>query len=259
MHPASSAGTVSDTPRVLYIHVMKTGGTTLLQHLRKNIPPDELYPNAERDMSLDSSRPFTVRHLRLDYLRNLPEERRNRIRVYAAHFPYVATEALGGDLTTMTILRDPVDRTISMLRQWSRNRPEASLSLEEVYELPEVFDRLLHDHQTKIFSMTADDEPTGYMQMIDVDPARLALAKDNLATVDIVGLTEQYDDFLDLVVERFGWTVDRGVRANASPPENELAASDALRQRILEDNALDVELFEYATALVDARRRARQA
>ena len=42
--------------RVLYIHVMKTGGTTLMQHLRENIPPDELYPDPELDMSQSTRR-----------------------------------------------------------------------------------------------------------------------------------------------------------------------------------------------------------
>jgi hypothetical protein len=254
MAPPSSPA-AQEPPRILYIHVMKTGGTTLMQHLRENIPPDELYPHPDEDMGFDTVRSVTLRHLRLDYLRKLPEERRRRLRVYAGHLPYVAAEILDGPLITLTILRDPVDRTISMLQQWSRNRPEANLSLEQVYALPEVFERLLHNHQTKIFSMTTDDDPTGYMQMIEVDAGRLALAKQNLAKVDIVGLTERYDDFLDLVVDRFGWEINRGVRANVAPPESELPASDELRRRIAEDNAIDMELYEHAVQIVAERER----
>jgi hypothetical protein len=254
MAPPSSPA-APEPPRILYIHVMKTGGTTLMQHLRENIPPDELYPHPDEDMGFDTTRPVTVRHLRLDYLRKLPEERQRRLRVYAGHFPYVAAEVLGGPLITLTILRNPIDRTISLLQQWSRNRPEAGLSLEQVYDLPEVFERLLHNHQTKIFSMTAEDDPTGYMQRIEVDAGRLELAKQNLAQVDIVGLTERYEDFLDLVVDRFGWEINRGVRVNVAPPESELPAGDDLRRRIAEDNAIDVELYEHALEIVAARER----
>jgi hypothetical protein len=248
-----NGATAASAPPVLFIHVMKTGGTTLLQHLRKNLGAEELYPNSEVDIVVESSRKFTLRHLTLDYLRRLPEERRQKIRVYAGHFPYLVTEAFDPPATTLTLLREPVARTISLLRQWSRNRPELSLSLEEVYELPGVFDRLLHNHQTKVFSLTAEDEPRGYMKPIDVDASRLELAKANLATVDVVGLTERYDDFLDLLVDRFGWHVQRDVRANVSPTDTELPASDALRRRIAEDNAIDVELYEYAVRLVEAR------
>jgi hypothetical protein len=241
--------------RVFYIHVMKTGGTTLLAHIRENLPADEVYPDPDVDIAHDSSRPVMLRHLTLSYLRTIPEERRQRIRVYAGHFPYVARELLGEGLTTLTILRDPVERTISLLRQWCRNRPNLALSFEDAYELPEVFDRLVHNHQTKVFSMTTEDDPTGYMQVVDVDRERLALAKENLASVDIVGLTERYDDFLDLVTARFGWQVRREARMNAAPPDDVLPVSLALRQRIAEDNAIDLELYEHATQLVDERQR----
>ena len=83
----------------------------------------------------------------------------------------------------MTILRDPVDRTISLLRQLQRyetaigteGRGAETPELEEIYEWPHVFEPLVHNHQAKMFSMTLEDEPTGYMQTIDVDDARLDL------------------------------------------------------------------------------------
>jgi hypothetical protein len=244
----------TDAERVLFIHVMKTGGTTLLWHLRNQFERDEVYPQAGVDFVHDPSKPTTFRHLTLGYLAAMPEERRRRIRVYAAHFPYLAREVLGGDLATLTILREPVDRTISLLRQWVRNRPQLGLTLEAAYELPQVYERLLHNHQTKVFSMAAADAPSAYVTEIDVDDARLALAKENLASVDVVGLTERYDDFLDLVQERFGWNVKRGVRANAAPDDTAGPGSDALRRRIAEDNAIDLEFYEYAKDLIAARR-----
>lgn len=243
--------------RVLFIHVMKTGGTTLLSHLPKVFEPDEIYPQRGVDFVPDPTKRTTFRHLTLRYLAALPEDRRRRIRAYAAHFPYLVRDVLGEDVATMTILRDPIDRTISLLRQWCRNRPEAALSLEDAYELPQVFGRLIHNHQTKVFSMTADDAPKAYVELLDVDASRLALAKENLAKVDVVGLTERYEDFLDLVEERFGWSIRRDLRANAAP-EDEQLVSDSLRRRITEDNAFDVEFYEYARQIVDARALDRQ-
>ena len=90
-----------------------------------------------------------------------------------------------------------------------------------------------------------------------VDAARLAVAKENLAEVDIVGLTESYDDFLDEVEARFGWTVARDTRTNVTPASARRPVSQALRRRIAEDNATDVELYEHAKELV-ALRRARR-
>ena len=50
-------------------------------------------------------------------------------------------------------------------------------------------------------------------------------------------------------------TVDRGARANAAPMDDDDAASTSLRERIADDSALDMELYEHAWRLVELRRR----
>ena len=253
--------------RVFFVHVMKTGGMTLYESVRDQLARQEVYPDPDLDMASDGSdggpfRPFTI-----PYLLTLGDDRRRKIRFYVGHFPYVASEMLGDELATITILRDPVERTLSLLRQLRRKAPfmdssrypaMSSQSMEEVYEQANVFEGLVHNHQTKIFSMTQDDEPRGYMQVIDIDRNRLALAKENLARVDVVGLTERYDEFLDDVTERFGWVIDHGVKVNVTPTTaDEPSVSETFRRRIAADNAIDLEFYEYAKALVEARRRAR--
>ena len=65
----------------------------------------------------------------------LSPERRARIRVYAGHLPYVASELLGFDVIRLTLLRDPVDRTVSMLKHVKRLFERyRELSLEEIYD-----------------------------------------------------------------------------------------------------------------------------
>jgi hypothetical protein len=253
-------------PPALFIHVMKTGGTTLHFSLLENFAPDEVYPHPDLDFIGEGSKRGILRPLTMPYLRMIPPERRKRIRVYTGHFPYMARDVLGGDFATVTILRDPVDRTVSLLRQFRRRalwapphvpEPMGEMSLEEAYEQPAVYQRLVHNHQTKIFSMTLADAPMGYMHPIHVDESRLALAKENLASVDVVGLTERYDEFLDGVTARFGWRLRRSARANEAPDDDISSVSDSFRRRVVEDNAIDVEFYEYAKDLVDARRRSR--
>ena len=222
---------------------------------------DEVYPHPRLDVGDFSSENVRFRAVTIRYLSSLPEERTGRIRWYAGHFPYVACELLGGGFRTMTLLRDPIDRTISLLRQLQRheassgagNHSGAQDALEEIYELPHVYEPLVHNHQTKIFSMTVADDPKGYMQAIDVDEARLALARRNLETVDVVGLTERHADFVDDLVRRFGWKLKREVRANAAP-EDSPEVSKSFRRRIAADNSIDIEFYDYARQLVAARR-----
>jgi hypothetical protein len=257
------AGREIPAERFFFIHVMKTGGTTVSFYLRTRFDPTTLFPNRELDIHTDGRTLLDRHHLRLPYVLGLSEERRHRIRGYTGHFPFVAGELLGGGFGTFTILRDPAARTVSMLRQLQRGPwsdpsltlgPSGYETLEEAYDEAEVFESLIHNHQTKIFSMTVADEPRGFMQILDIDEARLAVAKKNLATVDVVGLTEQFGLLLDDLQARFGWDIPRDSRANATPGDARTPPSQALLRRIADDNAIDFEFYEYARELVRERR-----
>ena len=240
-----------------------------MRNLRETYDLEQIYPYARRDLRYVDGELDIGHHLSIPYLLSLSAERRDAIRVYIGHFPYVVRELLGFETRAATILRDPVERTISMLRQIKRKqpweddpgerRPLASRSLEEVYEHPFVFEPLVHNHQTKIFSMTPADDPQTYMDVIDVDRRRLDAAKANLAEIEVLGIQERFDDFLDEAEAAFGWKIVRGARKNATPPEGAAPVDPALRRRIEEDNAIDIELYEHAVRCVAERRRARRA
>ena len=116
----------------------------------------------------------------------------------------------------------------------------------------------IDNHQTKVFAMTTDDKLQSYMDWMDVDDDRLQIAKANLAKVDLVGVNDRYDDFVAGMRDRFGWTFDEDLpdkRVGSEP----WTADDALRRRIAEDNAADVELYEYARELAHEHGRAQAA
>lgn len=250
---------------ILFVHIMKTGGTTLFEYLRRRYPGETFWPDPVLDLRYDGARLDVRHHLTIPYLAALPDHRRERIRVYTGHLPLVAKEVLGDPVRTVTILRDPVDRIISLLRQFRRSSPGvqdptrrpplADATLDEVYEHPAVFEPLVHNHQTKLLSMRMADAPQGYLDIVAVDDERRRLALDNLEQVDVLGVTERYPDFLDAAERRFGWKVPRSARANESPPERGPGASPALVRRIAEENAIDVELYERARELVALRGR----
>src|SRR5262249_24908647 len=128
---------------------MKTGGTSFVFHLLRQFPRDAVYPTA----GLDRSSPTDVEpYLSLDDLVAVTPARRADIQIYAGHFPFMARDLIGGELTTLTLLRDPVARTVSHLKHFKRLHDRFhDLPLEEIYEDPFVFRHFVDNHQTKVF------------------------------------------------------------------------------------------------------------
>ena len=188
------------------------------------------------------------------------------------HMPFVASRLVDDDVLKVSVLRDPVDRTISYLKHCQRMNPEhQDLTLEEIYDDSWFFTRLMRDHQTKMFSMTLDetlgpqlvnggmDSPitarcimdlmdSEYSRPIEpIDRARLDVAKANLERLDVLGLHDRYDEFLGRMADVVGWNIDGVGRANVSDAADILPG---LRARIAEDNQLDAELVAHARSLL---------
>jgi hypothetical protein len=230
-----------------FVHVMKTGGSTFGWHVRANFRPEELYPNR----AIDTAR--FVQYYDMQRLLSLPEERRRQIRIYMGHFPFVVTELVGGEFVRLTILRDPVERTISFLNHWKRLQPDlATMSLEEIYDTTPDKPTHILNHQAKQFAMTLEDQPTSFLDRIVVDDARLAIAKENLGRVDVIGLQQHYDRFLAELSDRYGWRIGNVPELETSEPT---VVPSSFRRRIAQENAADVAFYEYALELYEKRRR----
>jgi hypothetical protein len=224
-------------PPPFFIHVMKTAGTSFRQSIRAQFDECDLYPSRLYDPDMFHA------HTSIEYLLSASPERRARIRAYMGHFPYVATELLRQQLVTMTILRHPVDRTISHLKHLRLRAPQSrGRTLDQIYEDPVLNACFLRNHQTKIFALTEADEPTSYMDVVDIDDRRLALAKHNLDRVNLVGLMDRYDEFLEEIEVRFGWRLDS--RRRRVGPAGDVP--QALRRRIAADTEADLELYDHA-------------
>jgi FkbM family methyltransferase len=243
----------SSASRFFFLHVMKAAGGTFREHVLANFERDEVYPYYDVDPP--------EAYYRMEYLLALPPERRMRTRAYTGHFPFVASELLGDPVITLVILREPIERTISYLKRHQELR-DPDHSLEEIYEAQRTrhggvnFQMFIRDHQAKVFSLTRDDEPQDYRHVIEVDARRLELAKENLETVDVLGLQEHFGEFLDEVAQRFGWQIESVTDRHVSNSED---VSNAFRQRIADDNAVDLEFYEYARDLYAGRRGAAAA
>jgi serine O-acetyltransferase len=271
--------------RFFFVHLMKTGGTSFAFQLRKHFPSEEMYPA----QGLDARNELDVAsYVSISRMLRLSPERRDEIRMYTGHFPFVASEMLGLDLVALTLLRDPVDRTISVLKHFKRlAKRYHSYPLDEIYEDRFVFAHFVENHQTRMFSVTAEDAPEAFGRRMSywttasllgigppqpnldideiererlaaeaeegsVDEARYALAREQLGKVGIIGFSEHYEDYIAELRERFGWWpngLNTKARANVSSEDWDVPAD--LRARIARDNAYDMQLYAYALELTN--------
>ena len=232
-----------------FVHVMKSGGTTFTTHLEANVPVDRCYPDAPRGPA--RRRQYTL----VEELVAHAAAHGDQTRAYSGHFPYVASDLVPADVR-LTILRDPVERTVSALRHFKQHEPRcADLPLEAIYEDPWVFPMHLHDYQVKQFAMVESDKLESHMDVLEVDDRRLAIALEHLERIDVLGLTSHYDEFLEQLSDRFGWRIGHVPRMQVSDASVRLPSG--FEERIRADNAADVAFYERATDLWARRRRVR--
>lgn len=226
-------GPTTDRP-FFFVHVMKTAGMTFNEHIRNNFPAANIYPGPEDLTGVD----YWV----VDNLRVAVRTRGNDIRLWHGHFPFFVTD-LVPDAITLSLLREPVARIVSLVDQ-HRRLQAPDKTIEEIYEDRQVFSRTILNHQTKIFSMTESDNINAWTQSIDVDIARLEGAKTRLAEIDVLGFQETFDEFLATLRDRWGWHIRPVAPVNSA--RERPAVSDSFRRRIMDDNRLDMELYEFA-------------
>ena len=230
--------------RWFFVHMHKTAGTALYQRLIEQFAPEAIYPRRAEQKAHKAS-------LHVDLLCRMFEERGHEVQLIAGHFPLCTTELLGVPFTTLTVLRDPVERTLSSLRDMREREPMfRGQPLERIYEDPIRFPCLIHNHMVKMLSITPDEMTDGALSVVDFDRTHLERAERNLVErIDAWGVQEDFEEFCDELAQRFDWNLGAPRMANRTTP---CAVTDDFRARIAHDNALDVELYEYALRLRDA-------
>jgi len=238
----------AERQRFFFMHMQKTAGTALRLQLMNHFGERAVYPLKHVD---GSDRVELV--LSIDHLRERLAVRGHEIRVVTGHFPLCTAEMLGGGFTTITLLREPVERTLSYLRHHRENEPaDREKSLQQIYDDPFRFHGFAHNHMTKMLSLAPAEitRSEAMLTRVEFDRARLERAKEALAGLDAFGLQERYEDFCHELSVRFGWELGEPETVNSSAPAE---VADALRERIAEDNAFDLELYQFARELLAER------
>jgi hypothetical protein len=276
--------------KYLFLHVMKTGGTSFTDVIAANFTSSERYPG---DLLKGEKDPFRQMeaYLFVPGILDAVEADPDKYRIVCGHVPYAVRNLLSSNYVTLTVLRDPVSRTVSYLKHCRRYHNEhMNLPLERIYEDEWFHASFIANYQTKLFSMSPEealtetrygdyspklppraelgngenltpelialtDRGSGRFSMecfaastgvIEVDDRRLELAKENLRATEVVGVTEDYSQFLQKLMDKYGWKVDFFPRRHVG--ENEDISPELLR-RIQRDNEADIELHKFARSL----------
>jgi hypothetical protein len=238
---------VTEPQRFFIVHMQKSAGTSLRDRFRNHFDERAIYPNRTdgRDKRISV---ISVKHLLERW-----DARGDEIRLLTGHFPLCTVELIDAHFTTLTVLRPPVERTLSYLRhQRKLNRMDSGKSLEEIYEDPFRFNGLVRNHMTRMLSMSTDELASGDGVLTDVadTPERLERAKDALAQLDHFGLQTRFEELCTELGHRYGLDLGAPLRSNATEP---MDAPAALVDRIATENVLDMELYEFASQLYAER------
>ena len=234
---------LSPAPRpdpILFIHIAKTAGTSMRRMLQEEFGSRRVYPGDHYLRSL----PHGMYPPCIDLLRD--HARLPRHDVLVGHFSAAMADLLPRPYRTATFLREPVQRSLSMLGQHSRmwGVPVAAL-LDD----PKFMNGNIADFQTRILGVDGACNPH---EAGSIDDATLARALGRLEALDFVGLTERFVESCALFDARFGTSVSSRIRRDlVNRPDGTELSEHIPRVAALLDR--DRVLYERAVACFGAR------
>lgn len=234
-------GRVTDDRTVIFLHIGKTAGTTLRQVLRRQFPSSEVMTVRARRRPREET---------LTDFAQLPEAERLRPRLIMGHTVFGLHEHVPRPSTYVTMLRQPVRLAHSQYRYVLRTPGHRhhvaaqGMSLEAYVQSGLALE--MDNSQTRAI---CGDVGTPFGACTE---AMLERAKRNLDEhFAWVGLTERFDESTILLRRTFGWRDVRYVSRNVARSRADLSPQQ--RELLERANRLDMELYEYAQRVMDAR------
>jgi len=217
---------------IIFLHVPKTAGTTLNRLIEWEYPIFQMY-------SIDP----VLFEWSAAHLRNLPRERLAKTRMFKGHMLFGLHEVLPQPSTYITVLRDPVERSLSAfyyMRTYKLHPLYWKLRREN-WTLERYIERTTRDNvQCKVIAGANYHAPC--------TDEIFETAKQHLDRYfSVVGLSERLEESLALMKLRFGWQLKSYSAFNVTrsrPKKGDLSQTtlDLIRDR----NKYDVELYRLA-------------
>lgn len=231
-----------ESQALIFLHLMKTGGRTLVHILKQNYDKETRFHCSQKPGET------------LQDLQRMSEEQRRSLQLFYGHIEFGLHELLPQSSTYVTLLRHPVERVISHYyygffteKHYTHdlvNTQNISLTDYMKYGMTE-----LDNGQTRrIAGAMSSQIPFG-----KCTPELLETAKRNLdEKFLLVGLTERFDEFLLLLGRSLGLKQMLYTRSNVNTQKSaSRPITEADRASVLNYNQLDLDLYHYATQKFD--------
>lgn len=192
--------TIRRPERILLIHIAKTAGTSLRRMLQDEYGPRLVYPG---DLYLERL-PNGWYPLGSEMLRDQAHFPPHNVLV--GHFTAAMADMLPRRYQTATFLREPIQRSLSTLGQFSRTLkvPVPALLADSQFLTAHIA-----DFQTRILGADGVCDPH---DVEAADDAVLARALARLDTLDFVGLTERFAESCVIFDARFRTGISQFIR-----------------------------------------------
>ncbi|MCP5097379.1 MAG: sulfotransferase family protein [Chloroflexi bacterium] len=223
----------------IFLHIPKTAGTTMYQILRSTYRPEQTH-HFVGDPGMDTA---------ISQFKGLSKQQKEQLTLISGHVEFGIHTHLPQPATYFTLLRDPIERTLSdyyyILR--TPSHPRYSYMNENKIDIIRYIDeRLIIDNfQTRTLTGNLWHGPD------TCPPEALENAKHNLRTYfTVVGLMEQFDQSLLLLQQKLGWSTIFYKRANVTKhrPQQSLLTTEAI-EKLHQITTLDRELYSFGQHL----------
>ncbi len=223
--------------KIIFLHIPKTAGTTFRQQVL-----DRVYKN-ENCFHINRRNNPVEEFLKLD-----SQAKRNLLLI-TGHLQYGFHGYLDEDCRYITFLRDPIGRIISHYNFTKQNKLinkeiiQKNLTLKE-YALSDLSPELDNGQTRQLSGLN--------VPINKIDQNVLNAAKINISKHIDIGITEQFDESLILLKEKYNW---QGFllyyKENVSRKKRSVVIDDDTIEAIKLRNRYDVELYNWCVQLFD--------
>lgn len=227
---------------VIYLHNMKTAGQTLIDVMYRQYVRSKIY-KVEGRRFVESVQEFE----------SLPDACKMRYKAIIGHMYFGVHKSISQPCTYITFLRNPIDRTLS-LYYYLRRKPKHWL---HVHAANSSIEKFMNDG----VSILADNAMTRFLSgeegvaYGECTHEMLDRAKCNIVDyVQVVGITERFDESLMLMKEELGWNTPFYVRKNVTsgrPGVEDLKYCDIEAVKV--HNELDMELYRFSLEILNRK------